>query len=503
MTTSVRLFASTLFGLVAFATAQGPTLYIDPAAGVDNPTGGGPTNPLRTITFASSLVGPAGPGTFRLRPGSYDASAETFPLALPDMCVVEADPARIRDAQAIVISGPPTGPGHTPAVQVGGRGAGPVDVTLRNLTIEGGAYIAVQIDGPAGTGALNFLAEGCVMNHYRDLSVLTRGDTFAAVKADRCTMRGLDKQVEVTARGTSTVVLGIDRGLLTGAWIGADLIANGGTILAQLRGVRIVDEGLQGVRMGTLNNGFVGVRAEHCLLRKNGRRTVNLPTTHLGGLCEDPNSLVGMRVAQVENSIFSGNVNDCPHYTPGNYTFGVNLVAQANLIGVGGNFTGNALFVEAGANDSHLLPGSAAIDVGDPAATTLLQDFEGDPRPNGAPDLGPDEHHQLYLYAKGAAHVGGPTPEALTFRCMAPGGTAFGGFLGLGHNGTPWGPGRLYLTPPIYNLFVGLTTSTGFGEVRILMPVVPNLIGRETWWQGGFATPPYLGINAHRVMLRE
>ncbi|MBK8098454.1 MAG: DUF1565 domain-containing protein [Planctomycetes bacterium] len=494
-----------LAALALLCAAGGAQTYIDPVNGNDAPGGGGQTNPLRTLTYAISAVGPAGPATFRLRAGAYTDPAETFPIALPDSCVVEADPATtVRGMQSVQIAGPPTGAGHTPALVVGGRGNGPVAVTLRGLLIEGSAYIAVAVDAPQGTGTLDLRLEDCVCDHYRDLEAVIAGNTVATIAYDRCTLRGLDEQLRITARGTSVTTLLVDHGVLSGAWVGADLISLGGTIAANLRGVRLIDHGLYGIRMGTQNNGTVAVRAEHCLFRKSGTRTIGLPTNDLGGIVDNPTGLAGTRTVRVENSIFWGNVNDCPHYNAANYTFGNNIVQQANLVAAGGNRNVAPGFVDAQGNDYRLLPGSPAVDAGDPTATTLLADFEGNPRFQGnGPDLGPDEFWSLYLYASGVAHVGGPWPTWLVFRALGPPGTPFAGFTSFGNSGLPWAPGTLYLAQPIFgSMFVGTIGSNGLGQAAIQLPVAPFAIGYETWWQGGFAVPPYLGINGNRVLLR-
>jgi hypothetical protein len=85
------------------------------------------------------------------------------------------------------------------------------------------------------------------------------------------------------------------------------------------------------------------------------------------------NIIVGTNANQIDS------VNCAPTYTLSNET-----VAGA------GNLTGQPSFVNAGAGDYHLAPGSMGIDKANPAATVAL-DIDGDPRPAGAADLGADE----------------------------------------------------------------------------------------------------------------
>jgi hypothetical protein len=257
--------------------------------------------------------------------------------------------------------------------------------------------------------------------------------------------------------------------------------------------------------MASQSTGTLNVRTEHCLFRVCGTRFIGGPTADLGAITDNTGAHLGIHNVTVENTIFSGNENDCPHFSPTTYTFGRNLVQQQSLVGVGGNLNVLPQFVDARRNDHHLLPTSPAIDAGIAAATTLATDFEGDPRPAGsAPDIGPDESFDRYFYSHGAAHVGGPAPQSVTMRALAAPGTAFVGFAAAAiQPGLPWGPGVVHLVPPVLGPLVsGVTGTNGLGESVLVLPVDPSLIDVAVWWQGVFSTPPYIGINPHRMLLR-
>jgi CSLREA domain-containing protein len=89
---------------------------------------------------------------------------------------------------------------------------------------------------------------------------------------------------------------------------------------------------------------------------------------------------------------------------------GVTAPTQGAGISVAHAHTGNAAFVDAGANDYHLGTSSAARELG--VSTSLKVDFEGDPRPIGPnPDLGADEYREATPMAPVAVDDAGSTPE--------------------------------------------------------------------------------------------
>lgn len=79
------------------------------------------------------------------------------------------------------------------------------------------------------------------------------------------------------------------------------------------------------------------------------------------------------------------------------------------LVGVTGAVTGDPAFVGAGNGNYHVAAGSAAIDKGVPSGVAV--DFDNQPRPVGAPDLGADEYGGTCTALRSVA-IGGPATAA-------------------------------------------------------------------------------------------
>jgi len=99
----------------------------------------------------------------------------------------------------------------------------------------------------------------------------------------------------------------------------------------------------------------------------------------------------GIVASTIANSIITGNVPSSSTFCPLTYT-----LTDATVAGTG-NKIGAPMFdasatAATDAHFYHLLPGSAAIDAADPAAT-IARDIDGDARPVGMADMGADEYH--------------------------------------------------------------------------------------------------------------
>lgn len=480
--------AALLFAATTLLPAQN-IVYLDPALGVDAPGGGSAAQPLKTLTFASSQT--TGPTVFRLRAGTYGAaSGESFPIALPPVCVVEADPARVPvGSEQVVIE---TALGLTSTFFLAPRA--PADVTLRELVCSGGMFRAVRLDVLAGNTA-NLTLEGCSLAQSRCVVVNAAAGARATVVMRDCRCNAVDAPVAATTEPSARIDLGIERCILrAGLRAGIVLDASaGGAVQLLLRHSVVGLCDTRGIHALTDQGGSVVTRIEHCLLHEVGLRVV-------GG---SPGAIVDTvgRSGQapqhtVVNSLFHRNRSDAPNGTSPSYAWGNNLVSQASLIGLGGNQLATAQFVDEASGDWHLLPGSPGRDAGRAADRTSPVDFEGDPY-LGPPDLGPDEAQFAYLVAAPHAALG----RTLTLQPLVAPQAPFAALLGTAATPT-FGPGTLHLTGVVVDPgLVGFADTRGVGRLDLAVPNSRFLAGQILYWQTLSATPPWLGANARRTVL--
>jgi hypothetical protein len=487
--------------MCASVTGQNP-LYVDPVRGADQLGGGSAASPFRTLTFAVKQVPAAGPATFYLRPATYSAaSGEQWPIPIPDQCTIEADPALVPvgarlasfEASPVSLAMFELTPGAVSTV------------VLRNLKLTGNMWYGVHMIVRSGTVLATLLVEDCTIAQQHCLDVQV--NTAAAVKVTvlRSRFTGVDSCVIVHTQGPpgSIVDLAVDRSTFVDG-ISGNIVLDGGvagTLSATVRASQL----RSGVRYGLVTNGSNGAtiktRIEHCLLFDSGNNVIGGGISN--GAIYDLLGNGGIPAQHVVvNSIFANNMSDALLGTGANYTWGNNLVKQANLATLGGNRTGAAGFVKSADNDFHLLPTSVCVDKGNPSHTTLVTDFDGEPRLSPwagmAPDLGPDEMFVGATFSTDGARVGQPYLLRTTWTPGAP----FALVLGTAAVPSSFGLGLVHLAGQILDIgLAGTCNAAGLGEATLLVPNNPGLAGLEVFWQSVTSTPPYLGVNAKRTLV--
>jgi hypothetical protein len=479
------------FVLLAPAVPVQTVLYVDPVLGVDQAGGGGPANPLKTVTFAVTQA--VGHTTFRLRPGKYGRpSGEVFPIVLPDFCVVEGDPARVPRGSGLAAFETSLEIGQVFRILPGVVS----DVVLRDFETGGGMFLAVRLDvqQPGSTASLRI--ERMAITYSRCVTVNVTGGSQAAVWIEDSTISGPDTPITIATVGESTCGLALDRCHVRGG-LGSAVHLNataGGQIVALLRNVDLGPSNQRGVLAATDNGGAVSTRIEHCRLREIARGVIGTSRT-IGALGESAIGTGQTPIWVIVNSLFEDNRNDAVLGVNPNYAWGVNLVTQANLIGIGKNRGGAA--THAAPDDFHLTAQSLGVDLGDPLAVSDPRDLDGDPR-TGLPDLGPDEYQPLYVESVTTAAPGRLyRPRVLT---DAP--ASFALVIGGSTNGT-FGPGQVHLGGAFFfSGLAGTTDARGVGEAPFTIPADPTLVGRAVYWQAVSTVAPVLGSNAWRTIVR-
>ncbi len=476
--------------LTGALTAQ--VVYVDPVRGVDQAGGGGANAPFKTMTYAATAtVGPS--PVFRLRPGTYDtASGEVFPIVLPDPCTVEGDPARVEPGEKTVRFQTTLTLGSTFEVRGGAAAGGTV---FRDLFLGGGAFRGIQFFG--GTQTTTLTLERVGISQSRSL-VVNASPALGLLLRD-CALNGPDTALTVNTLG-GLVLAAIDRCTLTGGTRAGLFVdaSTGGEFRPVVTNSRLSGQ-LRAVMQQVGNGARIVTRFEHCLFHDVGRGAIGNPT-NVGALV-DVDVGGGLPIQHVVvNSIFHANRNDAPQGTGANYAWGNNLVTQQNLVGLGGNVAGVPSFVDTGRSDWRLVAGSPGVDQGTPADTTTARDLGDSPRVAGLPDLGPFEFWDLLVESPQEARVG----ALWSLYALTTTATPFALVLASSHVPASFGAGGIHVAGVIVDSGVRATTlANGTGRVAFTVPNDPFLVGVTVYWQGVFATPPYLGANAWPTPIRS
>ncbi|MEZ5989078.1 MAG: DUF1565 domain-containing protein [Planctomycetota bacterium] len=488
-------------GVSAAASAQ---TYVDPVNGIDKVGGGSSTAPFKTLTFAVTQVPAAGPATFYLRPGAYSpSSGEVWPISLPDACTVESDPALA--VQGARLAQFQTTPINQTLFEIRPRGAG--NVTLRNLRITGNMVQGVHVAPRATATVCVLLVEDCLIAQQNcvevDHNVTLQAPMLLTVR--RCRLTGVVSCINVHAGATSraSVNLHVERSTLVDGIVGNVVLdaAAQSTIRATIRASYLRSPVRFGVLAASASGGVVSTRIEHCLLYDIGNRVIGGGITN--GAIFDQLATGGVAPThRIVNSVFLKNKTDAALGTGANYSWGNNLVQQANLGTLGGNKVGVQTYADRGGNDFHLAPTSLGIDGGLAADTTLGDDYDAEPRlsvhAGKAPDLGPDELFLGATFSNDAARPG----DTYTLRTSWGPSVPFALFLGTARVPQSFGPGGIHLAGSIFGLgLAGVCGATGIGEVNLPVPNDPKLVGLEFYWQAVGTTPPFLGANAKRTLV--
>lgn len=487
------LVRTTLVLLLAhLAPAQNP-LYVDPVHGVDQPGGGSAAAPLKTLTFA--VAQSPGQTTFRLRPGTYDqSSGESFPITFTSSCVIEGDPARVPPYSGAVSVVAPMALTTSLAFNLAQTGT----VVVRDLSFSGGMFRALQTTVTSLT-TVSLVVHRCQISQSRCVVMNVATAALGTLAIVDCELSGPDTPVIVAvgAPDSRATVL-IDRsvvrnGLRAGVYLDASL---GGSIDAFLRASRVGDASLRGVHAVTDLGGLVTTTIEHCLLHDVGTRSIG---ANVGAIVDFTGASGLQPQHKILNSILHHNRADAPGGAGPGYTWGTNLVSQANLVGLGGNLAGTATFVDAVRNEFHLTPSSAGIDAGNPADQSGSADLDGDPYLDARPDLGPDEVHFAYVGANRVAPLGAAT----ILRSLVAPNAPFVLLLASDRVAGSFGPGLFHLAGIVVDAgFAGVCDARGAGLVTVVVPNNRSLHLRTLYWQAGTLVSPVFGANARALVLR-
>jgi hypothetical protein len=470
-----------------------PVLYVDPVAGVDVVGGGAPNAPLKTMTFATAQA--VGPTVFRLRAGRYEtASGETFPINLPAVCIVEADPATVPAGSGLVTFATTLGTTSTLLVST------PLSVTigLRELNFTGGMFRAVQLNTQQGTTA-QLLLSRCTIAQSRCVVVNAVAQSTVNVQLLGCRCSGPDTPIILAAAAGSAIDATLEQSLVLGGLAAGILLdaSGGGSVRLALRASRVGDAQLRALHALTDLGGSVTTDIEHCLIHDVGTRSTGAA---VGAIVDRIGAGGGTPRHRVVNSILHGNRADAPLGATAAYTWGANFVSQTSLAGVGGNVVATATFVNETGNDFHLAPTSSARDAGRASDRTVFGDLDGDPYLDAMPDLGPDEVHFCYVEAAAIARLGAPFVLRPLIAPQAPFGLLLAGATFPGS----FGPGLLHLSGTVVDAgLYGTCNTQGVGQLELLVPANPWLHGRAVFWQAVTLAPPLLGANALRTLLLQ
>jgi hypothetical protein len=480
------------------ATASAQSFVIDPALGLDAPGRGSAGAPLRTIGYAARLAAPLGVGDFVLRPGRYESqSGEVFPIVLPPLCVVRRDPARDLEARAVEIA-TPLSLGTAFLLQ----SAQPIDARFERLEIRGGSYRAIQILPGAPKLASRVLVQRCTVGCSRGVATQVLQGAWLELAIEECAIASPEVGVlaNVADQG-SRLDLRIDRTRIEGALRGVQLDAsNDGVIAANVRAALLRGCTNDAVRCTSTTNGAISSRCEHVLFAEVGMRTIG---GSIAAFTDVVGNLGNAGRHTLVNCLFARNRGDVQATRGfGSFSFGANLVEQPNLVGLGGNLLGTALFASDGSG--RLADGSPGLDLGRAADVTLARDLDDLPRldpSSGAPDLGPFERHfgAVPPRMRDAAVAGRTT--RIDFLVQGPAQTPCALLFGL-PIATGFGPGLLHLQPPFVELGVaGVLDASGTQALALSFPDPGGLAGFVFGAQAIVLAPPYLGAHAAIVRL--
>jgi hypothetical protein len=474
------------------------SIWIDPTYGRNQPSAGSSAMPFRTLTYAVSQL-PAGIAvTFHLRPGSYGpASGEVYPVMLPPLCHLMPDRTMTRpDDGAVSFAASATG---QPTLSLDAR-IGPAAVVLEGLEFDPGPAAAFVVSANGATAHVTIVLTHCSIGSAAGLAAAATQQAFLDLQVTDCELRCAARPLEVRTATGAIALLQLDRSVFeAGEPDGLLLSADTGLVTAALRACRVRGAARRGIHALTERSGVVATRIEACLLHDIG---IGQSGNDVGAVVDSPGPTGTTPAHVIVNSLFDNNAADVANPTSGGYTFGINLVQQSSLAGLGANRLGQATFVDPATEDFRLAPASIGIDAGNSADATLFTDLDGDPRmtlTSVNPDLGADEYYDHYCYATAPPRLGRQLVLRTTTLPVVP----FGMVAATDRVRGSFGAGLVHLAGTLVpTAQIGTTSARGIGEMILTMPGDPALLGIEVWWQVVVATPPWLGANAWRTVVR-
>jgi hypothetical protein len=354
---------------------------------------------------------------------------------------------------------------------------------------------------------------GCEMHNSRDIVVLAE-DENCTVRLDGCDLGGISNGVLLRALNGNTIDFEMNDTLIHSVFQGLDARAEGpgSFVNLNIRGSVFSALGFEGMVVKASGTGTITSRCENCVFHAAGCGIYPPAGQAIHDIRSGGSPAPKHTIA---NCAFFGNVKDLPNYQPANYTLVTNLVQDPGLVGIGGNITGDPLFVNTLKRDFHVDPSSPVVDAGTNSEVTCSHDMDGDPRigdpflsGTGKVDIGVDELYAAHMYAH-------PNPatleEGVSFRFMGPAGS--GAFLMIGLTGNPnftfgkgFGLGSLIAFPLFLGIVGGTAPGTGTLEAPLTVPKIPDLIGLELLEQAVYLDfyggPLTLGFNVFKQTFR-
>ncbi|MCA8957814.1 MAG: DUF1565 domain-containing protein [Planctomycetes bacterium] len=484
---------SNLARLLAFAflapilAAQTP-VFVDARRGDDVLGNGSSARPYRTLTVAVNRSGAIVAPDFRLGSGTYDnALGEVFPIALPNVCTVQADPASVVPGSFAVRFQTTLQVGNTFVVD----GAGSQTVVLRGLSSGGGMFRWLMVTTRGVGNQLRLWVEGCELSHSRCLAIQVLDGATGSVWVGDTRCNGPDRPVTLRTGSTSILDARLERCFIGGSIGQAVLLDAGGQSRLDLTLTNSVvyQNGLAGV-MASTSGGAIQTLINHCLFGEIGM----LASGGLVGAVVDSISGPAPR-HRIGNTIFHRCKNDASNYSPTQYTFATCLVGQVNLGGVGGNILGTAQFADEARQVFQPRAGSPAIDRG--TATGMPDDMFGHPR-DSKPDIGPFEFHNgLTWHTLG----GGAGDPILRMYAQVPANAGVVFFAGTAPAVPIWVP-AIHLTGTVIPVATATADAAGVASTQLVAPRATVPVGTELWLQSASRTAPFFGVNAAHFVMR-
>ena len=477
--------------MAAPAAAQGTSFYINPdsSIGADVSGAGGPATPFLTLGYALTQPFTA-PLTLNLEPGSYsrNTKGEVFPIALPANVTVRGTRAC---GATINNSGIPFSPGfafqvtlsnasdfcvfedlvirgNRSAIRIRSTGVGPHDATVSRVT--------TRMTGGSTNGSQGILVSSDTLLFYRQHDCRSTDNDRCLTLSARSPTGQLFAFVERCHFGTYSA------SVLPGIAIRAENEPN-----AQL--TTFIDntsfnERVRGVQTFADPAGQMLMFMRHVAAREIGTQIAvgGLGMVLTGGVIEDltqPPSLTW----GIENCAFFDNAVEIASFSPSLHFLTSNLLQDPTLLALGGQITGDPLWVDAPNDDFHLLPGSPCLGAATPGPV-VTDDKDGDDRTQSCantPDIGLDESFDWDFYTGDGDEIGVlGTTESLRF--YGDGG-AFALFaIGVADPSAQCGGSKLLLVPAPFFLISGLVLPGAAGTrasttSALPIPMQPALSG--------------------------
>lgn len=477
-----------------FAAALGhaqTVVYVNPVTGTDLPNFGTQAFPVKTITFAATqTVTP--PLVIKLEPGVYDqASGEQYPINLPaDVEISGTSPCGAKLVHPL----DPMAPIPNAVFRIFNAPGTGISVVFRDFrynTPHRGLQIQAAAESP-----VSLVFDNVRGTTWRFLILEALKNVTGTVVVNDCTLTVVEHGLLLRQFAGSSLQVSVTDSSLKGSIGGQIYIdANGPGTSTTLFAANTVFRGAKAAIASYLQgDATVNTLIENCVFTDCGMWVIP-PSDFAGAIIDSALFHNPEPVHVIRNSVFTGSVyqNDMPQWDSAYYTLENNLVSQPNLIGVGGNVTGDPLFVDADNGDFHLLPASPARDAGNGTAA-LPFDADGDPRldPSGLSDLGVDEFYPRYVYFRPLPNPGNDA----RLRILGEADAAYLIFAAAAVNGAPFDSGvqlaGLYVPQPIAT---GTVPASGLAEETFAIPKNPAFSGLTLAVQAAYFEGPAANLT--------